>query len=454
MKLVAAVACLLAVLTSGADVRAQSPAPAQGREIRAAVQDILPERARPAVINQILSDRLDTLLPRLMRETGFDMWLVINHEYVEDPVYLTLVPAPVFHARRLSMLVFFDRGEGQPIERLTVSRYPMQGYTAAWTGGTVEDQWRRLAEIVRERQPKRIGINVSRRWPFGDGLSAGLRDSLMEALGPDLAARTASADALCVRWLETRTPLEMDLYAHMTAIARGIIAEAFSERVITPGVTTTDDVAWYIRQRFTDLGLDTWFSPYVNRQFAGGACEPETPFCGDSGVIQRGDVLHTDVGISYLRLNTDTQEMGYVLRIGETDVPEGLTRALAAGNRWQDLLTREFVTGRTGNEIFAKTDAAAKAEGLRHSTYSHPVGFHGHAAGPAIGMWDNQGDVPVTGEWPLHADTAYAIEGNVKSPVPEWNGQLVQIKMEQTALFDGTNVRYAAGRQTTWHVVR
>jgi hypothetical protein len=429
----------------------------QGRVIPDADQHVLSERERPAVVNKILRDRLDNLLPRLMRETGIDLWLVINREYVEDPVYLTLVPEPVFHARRLSMLVFYDRGpgEGKGIERLTVSRYPMEGfYNAAWQGGTAESQWKRLAEIIAERNPKKIGINTSKEWSFGDGLSSGLRDSLMEALGPSLKDRVISADKLCVRWLETRTPLERDLYTHMTAIARGVVSEAFSERVITPGVTTTDDVAWYIRQRFTDLGLATWFVPSVDLQRAGQKCAPDAPFCGGSGVIERGDVLHTDVGIKYLRLNTDTQEMGYVLRQGETEVPEGLKKALAAGNRWQDHLTDSFAVGRTGNDIFARTDAASKKDSLMHSTYTHPVGFHGHAAGPAIGMWDNQGKVPVTGEWPMAAETAYAIEGNVKAAVPEWKGQLVQIKLEQTAYFDGTRVTYSAGRQTEWHVVR
>jgi hypothetical protein len=449
--------CLIAGLTS-MPASSYAGQAAQGREIPAADQHILSERERPAVINKILRDRLDNLLPRLMRETGIDLWLVINREYVEDPLYLTLVPEPVFHARRLSMLVFYDRGpgEGKGVERLTVSRYPMEGfYNAAWQGGTAESQWKRLAEIIAERNPKKIGINTSKEWSFGDGLSSGLRDSLMDALGPSLKDRVTSADKLCVRWLETRTPLERDLYTHMTAIARGVVSEAFSARVITPGVTTTDDVAWYIRQRFTDLGLDTWFVPSVDLQRAGQTCTTEGPFCGGDGVIQPGDVLHTDVGIKYLRLNTDTQEMGYVLRHGETEVPEGLKKALAAGNRWQDLLTDSFAVGRTGNDIFTRTDAAAKKEGLRHSTYSHPVGFHGHAAGPAIGMWDNQqGNVPVTGAWPMAADTAYAIEGNVKVEVPEWKGQLVQIKLEQTAYFDGTRVTYTAGRQTAWHVVR
>jgi Xaa-Pro aminopeptidase len=427
---------------------------AQGRVIPGAVQQVLPERDRASIVNKILTDRLENLLPKLMREQGIDLWLVINREYVEDPVYLTLVPEPVFHARRLSMLVFYDRGPEKGVERLTVSRYAMTGYTAAWQGGTAESQWKRLVEIINERNPKKIGINSSRQWSFGDGLTSGLRESLDEALGADLRAKVTSADKLCVRWLETRTPAELDLYASMTQIARGVISEAFSERVITPGVTTTDDVAWYIRQRWTDLGLGTWFFPTVDLQRA-GTCGKDAAFCDGDGVIERGDVLHCDVGIRYLRLNTDTQEMGYVLRRGETDVPAGLKKALADGNRWQDVLTGAFKVGRTGDEVFKLTDAGSKKEGLQHSTYSHAVGFHGHAAGPAIGMWDNQtGPVPVTGSWPLAANTAYAIEGNVKVAVPEWKGQLVQIKLEQTALFDGTMVTYAAGRQTDWHIVR
>jgi hypothetical protein len=450
-------AALLAIVSMSAkdSLQSRSVPPEQSRVIDAADARVLSERERAVIVNRILRDRLDNLLPRLMREAGIDLWLVINREYVEDPVYLTLVPEPVFHARRLSMLLFFDRGPEKGVERLTVSRYPMEGfYTAAWDGGTSADQWTRLAALIAERNPKRIGINTSLDWSFGDGLTASLHGRLMEALGPDLKPRVTSAERMCVRWLETRTPLELDLYAHTTAIARGVVSEAFSSRVITPGVTTTDDVAWFIRQRFTDLGLDTWFVPTVDRQRAGAECTAEQSFCGGSGVIDRGDVLHTDVGIKYLRLNTDTQEMGYVFRRGESEVPPGLARALADGNRWQDLLASEFASGRTGDEVFARTDAAAKKAGIRHSTYTHPVGFHGHAAGPAIGMWDRQGPVPVTGAWPIAANTAYAIEGNVKVAVPEWSGQLVQIKLEQTALFDGARIAYAAGRQTTWHVVK
>ncbi len=429
--------------------------PSQGRVI-AEPGAVLPQRQRVEPVNEALRDRLENLLPRLMRETGLDMWLVINREYAEDPVYLSLVPEPVFAARRTTMLVFFDRGEEEGLERLTVSRYPLEDlYNAAWEGGDLEEQWHRLAEVVRQRNPRRIGIDTSRDWPVADGLTAALHRRLLEALGEKLSTRLVSAEDLVIRWLETRTERELEYYPHIVALARSVISEAFSERVITAGVTTTDDVAWYIRQRYADLDLPIWFMPYVNAQRPGTACEPETPFCGDSGmVIQRGDVLHTDVGICYLRLCTDTQEMGYVLKPGEERVPEGLRHALAVGNRWQDLLTGEFVTGRTGNEILAAARTAAAREEISASVYTHPLGVFGHAPGPTIGMWDNQGPTPVRGDWKLYPDTVYAIEGNVKVRLPEWQGQWVQIKLEQSAVFDGQAVRYLAGRQTEWHVVR
>ena len=426
---------------------------AQGRVV-ASPGAVLPERQRVEPVNRMLRDRLENLLPRLMRETGIDLWLVINREYAEDPVYLTLVPEPVFAARRTTMLVFHDPGGDRKIRRLTVSRYGAGDlYESVWEGGDLEEQWQRLRELVREIDPKRIGVDVSRDWPVADGLTASLRDRLMDALGPTLASRVVSAEELVVRWIETRTAEELEVYPQIVSLARGVISEAFSERVITPGITTTDDVVWYIRERFSELGLPIWFIPNVNTQRRGGSCDRESPFCGERDVIRRGDVLHTDVGICYLRLCTDTQEMGYVLRLGESDVPAGLVRALADGNRWQDLLTTEMQTGRTGNEILASARVAAEGAGLVASIYTHPLGFFGHAPGPTIGMWDNQGPTPVRGDWRLYPDTAYAIEGNVKARVPEWDGQWVQIKLEQSAVFDGERVLYLAGRQIGWHVV-
>ncbi|SDD53952.1 M24 family metallopeptidase [Aquimonas voraii] len=447
-----ALSAALAVV-SGASARDAEPA--QGRAIGGAADyGVLAPRARIEPENRMLSERLEQLLPQLMAEADLDMWLVINREYAEDPVYFSLVPQPSFAARRTTMLVFHRTPDGS-VDNLSVNRYPLGApYESAWAGGDLAEQWKALGALIAEREPKRIGINVSREWPVADGLTQGLHAQLLEVLSPELRQRLVPAEGLVIRWLETRSASELAVYPHIMGIARGVISEAFSSRVITPGVTTTDDIAWYIRERFESLGLPIWFMPYVNLQRPGVACEQDNPFCGISGVVQPGDVLHTDVGICYLKLCTDTQEMAYVARAGEAEVPAGLQQALRIGNRWQDLLTAEYRTGRSGNEVLARTRAAAEKAGIVSSTYTHALGMFGHAPGPTIGMWDNQGDTPVQGDWPLHPSTVYAIEGNIKAPVPEWEGQWVQIKLEQGALFDGERVIYLAGRQTQWHVVR
>lgn len=434
---------------------------AQGRVIESAGQySVVPHRERVAPVNDMTEKRLATLLPKLMEETELDMWLVINREYAEDPVYFSLVPQPTFAARRTTMLIFNRLADGT-VEKLSVNTYPFGSpYESVWSGGDLDEQWRALAKLIVEKNPQRIGINVSRDWPVADGLTKGLHQRLLDVLPVDYASRLTSAEELVVRWVETRTAQEASILSTAVALARGVIAEAFSNKTITPGVTHTDDVAWFIRQRFEDLGLDAWFMPYVTFQREGSQCTDDMPFCSNGkGVIERGDVLHTDVGICYLTMCTDTQEMAYVLKRDETDAPTGLKSALATGNQWQDLLTTEFTVGRTGNEVLAATIEASQTTGINSSTYTHPIGFYGHAPGPTIGMWDNQGPTPVRGDWPLHANTAYAIEGNIKQSVPEWDDQTVQIMLEQTAFFagnkvDGKKVTYSAGRQTQWHLIR
>lgn len=415
----------------------------------------VPHRHRVAPVNAMINQRLEHLLPRLMAESQIDMWLVINREYAEDPVYFTLVPQPSFAARRTTMLVFNLTSDGT-LEKLSVNTYPFgEPYTSVWSGGNLDEQWQALTRLIEDRDPQRIGINVSRDWPVADGLSHGLYQKLLTTLPKSYQQRLSSAEELVVRWVETRTEREASILSTAVGLARGVIAEAFSAKVITPDVTHTNDVAWYIRQRFEELGLEPWFMPYVTFQRQGNQCTNDMPFCSNgTGIIKRGDVLHTDIGICYLTQCTDTQEMAYVLKIDENAVPKGLKAALATGSRWQDLLTKEFVVGRTGNEVLAATITASEAEGINSSTYTHPIGFYGHAPGPTIGMWDNQGPTPIRGDWPLHANTAYAIEGNIKQSVPEWDNQIVQIMLEQTAFFDGSTIIYSAGRQTQWHLVR
>lgn len=406
----------------------------------------LKDQAR--VVDGWLKVRLDTVLPELMRREKLDMWLVVCEEYNEDPVYLTLVPFEDLSARRLSMLVFYDRGEGQGIEKVTVSRYGIGDlYKSVWDPAKQPDQWQCLAQVIKERHPKRIGIDESETFAFGDGLTATLKQRLVRVLGKEYESRLRSAERLAVGWLERRIPEELETYPHVVAIAHAVIAQAFSRDVITPGATTAEDVSWWMRERIRGLGLAVWFHPDISIQ------RPKTsPYKGD--VIHRGDLLHCDMGITYLRLNTDTQQHAYVLKEGEVDAPQGLKDALAQGNKLQDILLSEFREGRTGNEVLSAALAKAKSEGLKPSVYTHPLGYHGHAAGPTIGLWDQQNGVPGAGDYPLFYDTVYSIELNAKANAPEWDNQEVTIALEQDAAFTRKGTYFLDERQIKFFLIK
>ena len=410
---------------------------------------ILSEREQAEVIDAWLEERLDTLVLPLMRREGVDMWILVAGEYDEDPVVRTMLPATWLNARRTTILIFHDNG-GDAAERMAVARYPVADlFPASWDPEQQPDQWQRVADIIRERDPQAIAINTSDDYPLADGISAGMRRKLETALGP-LGERLVERAGLAVGWLETRIPAEMAVYPHIVRIAHSILAELFSEANITPGVTTTADLRWFLRQRVTNLGLDTWFHPsvHVQRQEE-GSFDIESMGLDSGDVIMPGDFLHVDFGITYLRLNTDTQHHAYVLRPGETEAPRGLRDGLAAANRVQDALTAEFAIGRSGNEILAAARRTIEAEGIDGTIYTHPIGYHGHGAGPTIGMWDSQEPRDdLRGSYPMNANTAYSIELNARAAVPEWGGQVVRFMTEEDAFFDGDTVRYLDGRQT------
>jgi Xaa-Pro aminopeptidase len=373
-----------------------------------------------------------------------DLWLVIAREYNEDPVIETMLPSTWLAARRRTILVFFDRGEAQGVERLAVARYDVgKAIQGVWNPEEVPDQWERLRQVIEERDPKVIAVNRSKTFGLADGLTASELESLLETLPAKYDERIVSGERLAIGWLETRTPEEMQVYPTVVQIARAILSEGLSERVIVPGATTTTDVEWWYRDRIAELTLGTWFHPSVSVQRA-DAPDTRESFASrpEEVTIVPGDLLHVDFGISYLRLNTDTQMHAYVLRPGEKEAPPGLREALSTGNRLQDILTSQFATGRTGNDMLKAALEVAKKEGIRPSIYTHPIGFHGHAAGPTIGLWDHQEGVPGAGDYPLFPDTAHSIELNATVSVPEWNGKDVRIMLEEDAFFDGAKTRY------------
>ncbi len=415
------------------------------------IDNILPEKVRAEVMNEILEWRLEHIIPELMRREGIDMWLIICREYNEDPVYLSMVPEPTMAARRTSILIFHDKGEKEGVDRLTGSFYRMgKWYKSIFTDQS-KDQMEVLADYIKKTQPKKIGINESETWAFGDGLSASFKTSLVEALGQEYSSRLVSAENLCVGWLETRSPREMSLYRNICGIAHDIIAEFFSNKVIVPDATTTEDVVWWIRKRITGLGLETWFQPSVSIQRS----PKDTQIYKDNPqVIRRGDLLHCDIGIVYLGLCTDNQQNAYVCRIGEDDAPEGLKEALRRGNRLQDIVMEEHRVGRTGNEVLRSSLEKAKAEGLTPSVYCHPLGVHGHAAGFVVGLWNRQDGVPLRGDYPLYHNTCYAIEMNNRYKVPEWDNQEVRMGLEEGGVFTEEGCKFIDGRQTKLFLIK
>jgi hypothetical protein len=412
-----------------------------------------------------LAARLERVLPRLMREHGVQMWIVPVREYNEDPVFFSLVSPTTMAARRRTIYVFFDRGQ-TGIERIAIGGTSQGGLYAVvrdpaatvGTAGTTRraaepfgpEQWTLLTRVVGERDPATIAVNVSHTHAFSDGLTVGEWDGLRQALGEKYAARVVRRELLPLQYVEERLPEMLPKYREMQTVVHRIIATAFSDQVITPGRTRTEDVVWWMRQRVNDLGLGDWFQPSVSVQRRGVEM-------GDSAnpVIVRGDVLHCDFGITALGLRTDTQHMGYVLREGESGPPAGLTAALGRSNRLQDILLEEMEPGRTGNQVLERALERMRAEGIDGSIYTHPIGDHGHGAGPLIGLWDRQDGVPGRGDVPLRPNTWFSIELQATTPVPEWNGQPVRMAQEEEAYLDAEGHRqWVLRRQDSLHLVK
>ena len=408
---------------------------------------VLSHREQAPLVKSWIQKRFDTVLPQLMSRTGIDMWIIVSREYNDDPVFRSMAPLTTYSSRRRTILVFFNPGGGQPIERLSIGRFDYDGlYKVIPTHN--DAQYEGLRKVVEERKPRTIGINESDSWNHADGLTANEKRRLMDALGPTYAPRTKSAELLAVSWLEIKLPEELDAYRHVMKVAHLVIREAFSNKVITPGKTTTEDVVWWMRQRVVEMGLGKWFHPSVTIHRQGGA-KP-----GDN-MIQPGDMLHTDFGLVYLGFSTDTQHNAYVLKPGETDAPPGLKEGLKAANTLQDLTMKFARVGETGNQALRDARAAAMKEGIVPSIYCHPVGYHGHGAGPPIGMTDYQEGVPVRGDYPFQPYTWHSIELNATHKVPEWGGQAVRFALEEdAAIMPDGKWDWIDGRQTEFYLIK
>jgi hypothetical protein len=417
---------------------------------------VLPLKEQAKVIDEVLADRLNNLLPFLMEKNNIDMWVLITREYNEDPIVKTMLPATWLSARRRTIIVFYNNPATKVFKKLAVARYNVgDQIEASWDMKKFPDQWDALNNIIETYHPQKIGVNTSTHFAHADGLDHTEYVEFTNKLSAANKAKVVSASNLGVAWMETRTAREMQYYPQLNSITHKIIAEGFSSKVITPGITTTDDLVWWFRQKVNDMGLTTWFHPSVEIQRNDDAVFDHLKAFTNvdkDNTIRTGDLLHVDFGITYLRLNTDVQEHAYVLAPGEKEAPAYLNEGLKTSNRLQDILTSHFKQNQTGNEILAASLAQMKQENINGSIYTHPLGFNGHAAGPTIGMWDQQNGVPGSGDYPMHYKTAYSIELNAATFIKEWKKD-VRFMLEQNGYFDEKGFWYIDGRQTKLHLV-
>ena len=411
-------------------------------------QEILNLKDRATLIEKIQKDRLDNLLPELMSKNGIDMWIIITREYNEDPIIKTLLPPTWLNARRRTILIFSFDESTKKTESVAISRYNFgKNIKSIWDKEKNPNQMLALKDYIDKVNPKKIGLNYSENFALIDGISKSDYELFYSSISNDIKQRIVSAENLGIQWIETRTKLEKEIYKDLVSITQNIINEAFSNKVIEPGKTTTDDVVWWMREKVLELKLKTWFHPTVdvqrNEQSDLYAFDGKSKY----DIIQPGDLVHCDFGISYLTLNTDCQQIAYVLKSDEKEAPEFLTKALKDANKLQDILTSEFELDKTGNEILLNSLKIAKDNGLDPQIYTHPLGTFGHSAGTTIGMWDSQEGVPIKGDVLMKYNTVYAIELNNKSFIKDWNKE-VRIMLEEAGMFEQKGFRYVNGRQT------
>ena len=409
------------------------------------------------VVQQITQKRLEQLIPPIMEQTGFDMWIIACNEDDLDPVFITMIPYQMW-CPIMQIIVFYNQGNGK-VERLNISRTDLSGLFTkvwdhtAWDNDKGESQWECLKKIVQERDPKKIGINIGEiQWAAG-GLSVPLLNEIKQSIGKKYSERLVSAEPMVNIWGMTLLDEEVALMERAQAVSHEILAETYSSKVITPGVTTLNDLQFYYWQRVCDVGLEVGSHPKF--RIKGRNPADVEKYGKNDQVIRPGDFIFCDVTTKYMRYYTDHAEWAYVLRPGETDVPENFKKLMAEGNRLQDVFCSEFKSGLTGDELLTNILNKAKAVGIPGPMiYSHSIGYYLHETGPLIGLPWEQVREPGRGDVRLQANSCFACELSVAMPLPELNGQSLAFALEEVVFFDGKKVVFLDGRQTEFYVVR
>lgn len=410
-------------------------------------------RARTEREWDVKADKMRRRLLPLMRAHEIDLWVILSRENAPDPALELFGGHGItgWYGHRNAYLLH-DAGEDGL--RTTAIGTHLSGHLARFYDTREiygeEGLAPHLRRYVEARDPRRIAVNQSRTISMADGLTAELKEYLLDALGPRYRDRIVSSEPLLVEYVSSRTPAEDAIQREASAATFAILRRALSNEAITPGRTTLLDVHYWITAEWKGQGFEFNFPASVDLQRAGA--DPLDD--GSDAVIEPGDLLHVDFGVRSSGVVADQQKMAYVLRPGEEEPPAGLQAAFERSNRMARILREEFVPGRSGIAIKTAAEARAADEGIDALVYSHAQGNWVHDAGVwMVFDWpERYGAHP---RFPLRAGEWISLEFSVTAPVPEWDGQPVSILREEDTLVHGDGrVEYLSGPQTELWLIR
>lgn len=409
-------------------------------------------QGRAQLIYEILRDRLDALQEAVLAADNLDMWLILCREDNPDPVHEHLIPLDCW-TPILQMLVFVRTAGG--LRRFNISGTDTKDlYERPYAGQDESKQYSELNKLLAMCNPQRIGINTgSTQWCAG-GLTVNLHRRLLANIPEKFHGRLVPAEKTCTCFMQSMIPRELRIYADVVALGREIIADLYRPGRIKPGETQIADLRWMYWNRVVEMGLELAFLPYFRRI---RSRQNEDQYGPEDTVIRYGDAIHCDVGIQYLRCNSDHQEWAYVLRPGENDAPSELKAILAQGNRLQDIFMDVMTNnvGVSGNELLGRMLRRAEVEKIRGAKiYSHNIGRLLHEPGPLIGLPWEQKDTGGRGAVKLIPNTCFAMELCSEGPVTEWQRDAVCLSIEQEVCVNSEGqCRLLSGRQTAFHLI-
>jgi len=413
---------------------------------------LLPWSQQIAVRERWLVKRHAMLLD-MMRRHNIDMWVVVNEEFHNDPLTEYVAPPRVYTGGR-DIFVLVDAGAAG-LKKIAVTGYSeenVQRFFESPDDPSKNPMDKRLHTLWDTYHPARIGLGIGGRRGVTRSLTKSTYDFLADKMGPDAAKNFVPAQDLIAEYLSTRIPEEFDTYNQEVILTDLITKRALSNEVITPGRTTVGDVRRWLYDEMWRNRVDTWFQPDLRVQRKGMAAETSRGFLAvakEETVIEPGDLVHLDFGISYMGMSTDWQKMAYVLLPGEKSVPLGLQKAMENTNTLQDaLMLRAARPGRTGAEVYNLTMEEMKQKGIEAMVYSHPIGNQGHGLGASIDSRQS-----ANGEQRMLLGSYQSIELNTKTAIPEWGGQQIFVMAEDEAYLTEEGYKFFQPRQTAFYLI-